>query len=67
MEYTDFKKPFPTEGFFIKKYFLNRELSYFTLVEVGENKEDKREKEISLSQTVLRDEEEVLCRALHKN
>lgn len=32
----DFKKPFPREGFFIKKKFLSRELSYFTVVEMKE-------------------------------
>lgn len=33
-EYTDYSQPFPKEGFFIKKKFLNRELSYFIVVEM---------------------------------
>lgn len=62
-EFTDFKQPFPREGFFIKKYFLNRELSYFVVVEM--NHEDaKNEKTICLAQTIIRDKKTVI-RKIH--
>ena len=32
-EYTDFSKPFPTPGFFIKKDFLTKEMSFYMAIE----------------------------------
>lgn len=47
VEYCDFKLPFPKEGFFIKKKFLNRELSYYTAVRMDQERGegDPREEE----------------------
>lgn len=33
VEYTDYTKPFPTPGFFIKKDFLTKEMSFYMAIE----------------------------------
>jgi hypothetical protein len=55
-EYTDTKKPIPREGFFIKKKFLNRELSYYTLAKIDQDRENLKEFSISFSQTIVKNE-----------
>lgn len=66
VEYTDFKQPFPKEGFFIRKKFLNRSLSYYTAVIIDYDCEDPDEYEISLAETIIRDNQ-IDSRCIHKN
>lgn len=55
-EYTDFSKPFPTPGFFIKKDFLTKEMSFYMAIEKDkqENVKDAASIQVLITQTVLR-------------
>lgn len=53
-EYTDFRQPIPREGFFIKKKFLNRELSFYKITKVDQDRENCDEYLISISQIIIK-------------
>ena len=57
IEYNDYSKPLPTPGFFIKKDFLTKELSFYMAIEKNkqQNVKDAPNIEILITQTVIKD------------
>lgn len=56
IEYTDFTQPLPPTGFFIKKNFLTKEMSFYMAIEKDkqENVKDAPSIEILFTQTIIR-------------
>ena len=52
IEYTDFSSPLPATGFFIKKGFLKKELSFYMALEKTKSETDTTE--LLIVQTVIR-------------
>jgi hypothetical protein len=57
-EYTDFTKPLPATGFFIKKRFLKKELSFYMAIEKNKNDKikDAPSIELIIIQTIIRND-----------
>jgi len=66
-EYVDTNKPLPPTGFFVKKKFLKKELSFYMAIEKNKNDKikDAPSIELILVQTIIRSGE-IINRQLNK-